>query len=59
MKEKIYVEIGGIRLGIVTEEGESYAKEIAAALGKNEKAVSNAIGRIRKKLKAARADFDF
>lgn len=32
MKEKIYVEIGGIRLGIVTEEGESYAKEIAASV---------------------------
>lgn len=30
MKEKIYVEIGGIRLGIVTEEGESYVKEIAS-----------------------------
>lgn len=32
MKEKIYVEIGGIRLGIVTEEGESYVKEIAASV---------------------------
>ena len=39
--------------------GGSSAKEIAVALGKNEKAVSNAIGRIRKKLKAARAEFDF
>ena len=32
MKEKIYVEIGGIRLGIVTEEGESYVKEIASCV---------------------------
>ena len=29
MKEKIYVEIAGIRLGIITEEGASYVKEIA------------------------------
>ncbi|MBO5270340.1 MAG: hypothetical protein J6B77_06115, partial [Clostridia bacterium] len=39
--------------------GGSSAKEIAVALGKNEKAVSNAIGRIRKKLKSARSEFDF
>ena len=32
MKEKIYVEIAGIRLGIVTEEGESYVKEIASSV---------------------------
>ena len=32
MKEKIYVEIAGIRLGIVTEEGASYVKEIAEAI---------------------------
>ena len=29
MKEKIYVEIAGIRLGIVTEEGASYVESIA------------------------------
>ena len=29
MKEKIYVEIAGIRLGIVTEEGAEYVKHIA------------------------------
>ncbi|MBQ7907261.1 MAG: hypothetical protein IJ309_04715 [Clostridia bacterium] len=29
MKEKIYVEIAGIRLGIVTEEGGDYVKYIA------------------------------
>ena len=32
MKEKIYVEINGIRLGIVTEDGEKYVDEIAAEL---------------------------
>lgn len=32
MKEKIYVEIAGIRLGIVTEEGASYVQEIASAI---------------------------
>ncbi|MBQ4511163.1 MAG: cell division protein ZapA [Clostridia bacterium] len=32
MKEKIYVEIAGIRLGIVTEEGATYVKEIAAGV---------------------------
>ena len=35
------------------------ASEIAAAVGKNEKAVTNAIGRIRKKLRAVRSEFDF
>ena len=29
MKEKIYVEISGIRLGIVTEDGAEYVKEVA------------------------------
>ena len=32
MKEKIYVEIAGIRLGIVTEEGADYVQSIAAAV---------------------------
>ena len=32
MKEKIYVEIAGIRLGIITEEGASYVKEIASSV---------------------------
>lgn len=30
MKEKIYVEIAGIRLGIVTEEGGEYVRHIAS-----------------------------
>lgn len=29
MKEKIYVEINGIRLGIVTEDGAEYVEKIA------------------------------
>ena len=29
MKEKIYVEIAGIRLGIVSEEGKEYVEEVA------------------------------
>lgn len=33
--------------------------EIAQRVGKSEKSVSNAIGRIRKKLKEARTEFDF
>ena len=37
--------------------GES-AREIAEAVGKNEKSVTNAIGRIRKKLRDARGEFD-
>ncbi len=32
MKEKIYVEIAGIRLGIVTEEGETYVQGVAKAI---------------------------
>lgn len=32
MKEKIYVEIAGIRLGIVTEEGASYVESVANAI---------------------------
>jgi len=35
MKEKIYVEIAGIRLGIVTEDGSEYVKEIAGAVEEN------------------------
>ena len=35
------------------------AKEIAVLVGKSEKSVTNAIGRIRKKLRDARAEFDF
>ncbi|MBR2444400.1 MAG: cell division protein ZapA [Clostridia bacterium] len=30
MKEKIYVEIAGIRLGIITEEGGEYVRHIAS-----------------------------
>lgn len=30
MKEKIYVEIAGIKLGIVTEEGASYVEGVAS-----------------------------
>ena len=32
MKEKIYVEINGIRLGIVTEDGHEYVEKIASEL---------------------------
>lgn len=32
MKEKIYVEINGIKLGIVTEDGAEYVEGIAAQL---------------------------
>ena len=32
MKEKIYVEIAGIRLGIVTEEGAEYVQGVARAV---------------------------
>ena len=32
MKEKIYVEINGIKLGIVTEDGAEYVESIAAQL---------------------------
>lgn len=32
MKEKIYVEIGGIRLGIVTEEGAEYVQGVAKSV---------------------------
>lgn len=32
MKEKIYVEINGIRLGIVTEDGREYVEKIAEEL---------------------------
>ena len=32
MKEKIYVEIKGINLGIVTEDGQEYVEKIAAEL---------------------------
>lgn len=35
------------------------AREIAVRLGKTEKNVTNAVGRIRKKLRAARSEFDF
>ena len=42
MKEKIYVEISGIRLGIVTEEGASYVKEIASAVENDIKQMTKA-----------------
>ena len=29
MKQKIYVEIAGVRLGIISEDGEEYVSEIA------------------------------
>lgn len=32
MKEKIYVEIAGIKLGIITEEGPSYVEKIASTV---------------------------
>ena len=32
MKEKIYVEINGIRLGIVTEDGAEYVNKVAQEL---------------------------
>lgn len=38
MKEKIYVEIAGIKLGIVTEDGKEYVEEVANAV---EEEVSN------------------
>ncbi len=34
MKEKIYVEINGIKLGIVTEDGAEYVEKIAEELRK-------------------------
>ena len=39
--------------------GGKTAKEIAEEVGKTEKSVTNAIGRIRRKLKTARSEFDF
>lgn len=39
-------------------EGRS-AREISERLGKSEKTVTNAVGRIRRKLRAARNEFDF
>ncbi len=39
--------------------GAASVREIAQAVGKSEKSVSNAITRIRKKLRDARAEFDF
>ena len=39
--------------------GAASVKEIATAVGKSEKSVSNAIARIRKKLRSARTEFDF
>ena len=32
MKEKIYIEINGIKLGIVTEDGREYVEGIAKAV---------------------------
>lgn len=32
MKEKIYVEINGIKLGIVTEDGEAYVQNIVRSV---------------------------
>ena len=32
MKEKVYVEIAGIKLGIVTEDGASYVERIASTV---------------------------
>ena len=32
MKEKVYVEIAGIKLGIVTEDGASYVERIASSV---------------------------
>lgn len=39
--------------------GGSTAKEIAELLGREEKAITNAIGRIRRKIRAARKEFEF
>ena len=39
--------------------GGKTAREIAEEVGKTEKSVTNAIGRIRKKLKTARSEFEF
>ncbi len=39
MKEKIYVEIAGIRLGIITEEGATYVQEIAGGVENDIKAM--------------------
>jgi len=39
VKEKIYVEIAGIRLGIVTEEGASYVESVATAIENEIKAM--------------------
>ena len=44
MKEKVYVEIAGIRLGIVTEEGASYVESIA-------KSVENTVNQMTKSQK--------
>ena len=40
MKEKIYVEIAGIRLGIVTEEGAEYVEGVAHAVEDKIKAMT-------------------
>ena len=40
MKEKIYVEIAGIRLGIVTEEGSEYVEGVAHAVEDKIKAMT-------------------
>ncbi len=32
MKEKIYVEIAGIKLGIITEDGGEYVKKVASTV---------------------------
>ena len=37
MKEKIYVEIAGVRLGIISEDGEEYVAQIAEEINKRVK----------------------
>ena len=41
MKQKIYVEIAGIRLGIVSEEGEEYVSNIAKEIYSRIKAMTS------------------
>ena len=42
MKEKIYVQIAGIKLGIITEDGTEYAKQVAAKVDEEIKSMMKA-----------------
>ena len=62
--ESTYAVIRRVLSGLEFKVWEHYvagrsAREIGLMLGKSEKSISNAVGRIRKKLKDARSQFDF